>query len=285
MKPSARLAASGSRARSLPAIVTLPGRGLEQARDHADRRGLAGAVRAQEAVDLAGPTSRLTPSTARKAPKVLTSESTAITGDLRGRLRTSSRGRSARGAGIGSSSGARSAVSRPDQHRHGAGPQLDAQDVELGAADQADDRGLLVEAAAREPHVGGVGRELVERGIDRGATGRGPAPRRRTPRATRGSRRRRAGRRGRPRSARAARSSAPSPRRARCARCSRRRASCSTSSADGRLTVGRFSMMRVDVADEALRAQPRRRGARAPPSAPRPGSPARRSRGTSRRAA
>ena len=54
MKPSARLAASGSLARSWPSIATRPDAGLEQSRDHADRGGLAGAVRAQEAVDLAG---------------------------------------------------------------------------------------------------------------------------------------------------------------------------------------------------------------------------------------
>ena len=38
---------------------------------------------------------------------------------------------------------------------------------DLHAADQRNNRRLLVEAAAREPEVRGVGRKLVERGIDR----------------------------------------------------------------------------------------------------------------------
>ena len=72
MKPSAALAASGS-LREVVAVDDDAARGgLEQARDDADGRGLARAVRPQEAVDLAGGRRRGdTPSTAVKAAVLL----------------------------------------------------------------------------------------------------------------------------------------------------------------------------------------------------------------------
>ena len=95
----------------------------------------------------------------------------------------------------------------------------------LQPADERHDDGLLVEAAAGQPQVRGVGRELVERRDRPAATGRGRRLRRCRPRATRGNRTRpahRGRRRGRRRCARGCRAHAPSPRTARCARCSRR---------------------------------------------------------------
>ena len=47
------------------------------------------------------------------------------------------------------------------------GRELEVEHRHLQLADQRQDRGLLVEAAAREPHVRRVGGKLVERRIDR----------------------------------------------------------------------------------------------------------------------
>ena len=49
----------------------------------------------------------------------------------------------------------------------GVGAEIDVHDGHLQAADERDDGGLLVEAAAGQPQVRGVGRKLVERRIDR----------------------------------------------------------------------------------------------------------------------
>ena len=120
------------------------------------------------------------------------------------------------------------------------GDDLEIDHRDLDAADQRNNRGLLVEAAAREPEVRGVGRKLVERGID----GQPVAARRRLrrcrPPATRGSRTRRGRTRGRRQSAPVSRPPSTWRRTARCARCSRRCCVRSTSRADGRLTVGFF---------------------------------------------
>ena len=50
-----RLAATGSRSASMPKIEIVAGVGLQQPGDHAQGRGLAGAVGAEQRVELAGP--------------------------------------------------------------------------------------------------------------------------------------------------------------------------------------------------------------------------------------
>ena len=49
-----RLAATGSRSASMPKMRIDAGVGPQQAGDHAQRRGLAGAVRAEQRVEFAG---------------------------------------------------------------------------------------------------------------------------------------------------------------------------------------------------------------------------------------
>ena len=65
--PGADEACGGSRARSTPSKVSEPDLSAQQARDRVDERALAGAVRPDDADELAGATESDTPSSARAA--------------------------------------------------------------------------------------------------------------------------------------------------------------------------------------------------------------------------
>ena len=190
MKPSDALARSGSAARSWPLTRIRPAVGLSSPAIIRMRGGLAGAVRTEEAVDLAR---RHVEADAvdRGERAVLLDE--IVDGD-HGR-------RPVRGPPTSSRRPLRAAESESRARRVGRAAgrpgrasrrrELEIEDRHLQAADERQDRGLLVEAAAGQPQVRGVGGKLVQ-GRDRpAATSRARSLRRCTPRARRGSRTRR----------------------------------------------------------------------------------------------
>src|SRR5262245_50185906 len=162
MKPSAALAASGSRARSWPSISTRPAVGLSSPAIIRMVVVLPAPFGPRKPWISPGSTSRLTPSTAVKRPYFLTSSSTRIIGAspppwLRPAARTARVV-----AGKVEVEGPRVGQGAADEHGVGLGPLLEVEDLELGSADQAQDGGLLVEPATGQAHVGRVGGELVQ---------------------------------------------------------------------------------------------------------------------------
>src|SRR5438552_9400963 len=162
MKPREAFAASGAWARSWPLMVIRPLEGLSRPAMMRMVVVLPAPFGPRNPWISPGSTERLTPSTAVKEPYVLTRASTAIMGS--GRLRPAM-GRAV-ALGDGEVEGAQ-VLGRPaDQERRGARLHVHLEDAHLGVPDGGQDGDLAIQAAAGEPDVGGVGRELVEGGID-----------------------------------------------------------------------------------------------------------------------
>ena len=113
-----------------------------------------------------GATSRLTPSTAREGAEGLDEVLDEDHSRLRAGEDQQPRPLPSR-RGSGRSSGRRSVGARPTRMGVAPGLSSTSSDLEARAADEAQDRGLALEAAAGEAHVRRVGGELVERGIHR----------------------------------------------------------------------------------------------------------------------
>src|SRR5262245_6851332 len=165
MKPSEALAASGSRARSWPLITTRPDVCCSNPAMTRMLVVLPAPLGPRKPWISPSPTSRLTPSTAVKLPYFFTSSCTWI-------MRASSRGaRPAAAAHLlapGQGEGRRARrAGRAHQRGDRARPLLHVEQRHARAPDEAQDDGLLVEAAPRQPEVHGVRRVLVQGGVHR----------------------------------------------------------------------------------------------------------------------
>src|SRR5437773_7195523 len=165
MKPSDALAASALVARSWPLMTTRPDVGLSSPAMIRIVVVLPAPFGPRNPWISPGATSRLTPSTAVKAPYLFTRFSTRII----------ALPRRPRPAAPASAIPARERdVHRPhvgcgtaDEHGRGAGRDLEVEDLQPSPADHGEDQRLPLEPAARQPEVGHVGGELVEGGVDR----------------------------------------------------------------------------------------------------------------------
>src|SRR6185503_8492779 len=137
MKPSDALAASGSRARSRPLMNTRPDVGLRRPATTRMLVVLPAPLGPRKPWISPAATSRLTPSTAVKAPYLLTRSSTRIMGASACAGR---RAAAARGFGARQAQGARSrAGGRADQRGHRARLDLEIEELDARAADDAQD--------------------------------------------------------------------------------------------------------------------------------------------------
>ena len=196
MNPSAAFAASGSRREIVTVDDDAAGSRLQQPGDHADARRLAGAVRTEEAVNLPGRHAQRDAVDRREAAVALDEildgdhRPPPAHGDAQQPQACASRNVDRQRTRIASPAGRPGSASL-------FGATSTSSHTHLRLADQRQDRRLLVEAAAREPHVRRIRRELIERRIDRQPQAPARCLRRCRPRATRGNRTRRARRRGR----------------------------------------------------------------------------------------
>src|SRR5262245_7268293 len=138
MKPSALLAASGSRARSWPSISTLPAVGLSRPAIMRMVVVFPAPFGPRQPWISPGATSRLTPSTAVKSPYFLTRPAMRIIARPSPPPRLRPAARAARVV-AGKVEGQGPGVGRGATHEDGIGlrPLLEVQDLEPGVADQA----------------------------------------------------------------------------------------------------------------------------------------------------
>src|SRR5437867_5592891 len=165
MKPSDALAASALVARSWPSMSTRPEVGLSSPAMMRMVVVLPAPFGPRKPWISPGATSRLTSSTAVKAPYLLTRFSTRI-------IRLPRRPRPAAATApvpAGKRDVDRLHVGRgtAHQHRRGAGRHLQVEDPQPRVADHGQDQRLPLQAAAGQAKVGHVGGELVQRGVDR----------------------------------------------------------------------------------------------------------------------
>src|SRR5262245_23573586 len=130
MKPSEALASSGSRARSWPLTATRPEVGLSRPAMMRMVVVLPAPFGPRKPWIWPGPTARLTPSTARKAPYSFTRSRTSITADLALRPRPAA---ARAGLPVGQDERWRPCVlaGAADEDRQGARPQLHVEHGDL----------------------------------------------------------------------------------------------------------------------------------------------------------
>src|SRR6185369_5001015 len=163
MKPRLRLASTGSRARSWPLIVIRPASGLSRPAIMRMAVVLPAPLGPRKPWIWPGATSSDTPSTARNEPYDFTRSWTWIMGS--GRRPRPARGASSLAPRERELDGPRVTRRAAEQDGYGARARLRLQDGHADAADEGQDGGLLVQASAGQADVGGVGGELVERGV------------------------------------------------------------------------------------------------------------------------
>ena len=144
--------------------VTLPGRRLQEPGDDADAGRLAGAIRAEKAVNLAG---RDVQRHAVNGGEVAVALHQIFDGDhCEPPVHGDAQQPHACRRGMSIDNGRGSLAWRPTRIGVEFGATSTSAHEHLDLADHRDDHRLLVEAAARQPQVRGIRRELIERGID-----------------------------------------------------------------------------------------------------------------------